>query len=290
MRESVTDITFPLPLTAYASSPGDSLLSVLRARIEADPFNAVATTIFLLAVIHTFFAARFITAAHRVQQRRDAENEAAGLSKRPSVAAELLHFLGEVEVIFALWGIPLVIAIVLSHDFATAQRYLNDTVNYTEPMFVVIIMALASTRPIIELAEGALRRLANLGGATPGAWWFVILTIGPLLGSFITEPAAMTISALLLARQFFVAEAGRGAEVRHARSALREHIDRRHADALRRAADPDGRATLGVGYGIRPRTLRMACRAGHRVSRRLATTSCFVASSKHSARLRRCHE
>jgi hypothetical protein len=30
-----------------------------------------------------------------------------------------------------------------------------------------------------------------------------ILTIGPLLGSFITEPAAMTICALLLARQFF---------------------------------------------------------------------------------------
>jgi len=203
MRESVPDVTFPLPLTAYSSSPGDSLLSVLLARIDADPFNAIATTIFLLAVIHTFFAARFIEAAHRVQHRHDKRNEAAGLSPRPSVVAELLHFHGEVEVIFALWGVPLVIAIVLSRGWTTAQHYLNDTVNYTEPLFVVVIMALASTRPIIELTEGALRRLANLGGATPGAWWLVILTIGPLLGSFITEPGAMTISALLLARQFF---------------------------------------------------------------------------------------
>jgi hypothetical protein len=105
--------------------------------------------------------------------------------------------------VFALWGVPLVLAIAMSRGWTTAAQYLNDTVNYTEPMFVVVIMALASTRPIIELAEGALRRLANLGGGTPGAWWFVILTIGPLLGSFITEPGAMTIAALLLARQFY---------------------------------------------------------------------------------------
>jgi hypothetical protein len=203
MHESLPDVLFPLPLTAYTSAPGDSLIAVLRSRIEADPFNAVATVLFLLAVCHTFFAARFIEAAHRVQQRADARAAAAGRAPTPSVAAELLHFHGEVEVIFALWAVPLMFAIVLSRGFATAQHYINDTVNYTEPMFVVVIMALASTRPIIELAEAILRRLADVGGGTPGAWWFVILTVGPLLGSFITEPGAMTISALLLARQFF---------------------------------------------------------------------------------------
>jgi hypothetical protein len=203
MHESVPDIAFPLPLTAYASSPGDGLLSILASRIETDPFNAVATVIFLLAVFHTFFAARFIEAAHRVQHQHNQRNETAGLAPRASVVAGLLHFLGEVEVIFALWGVPLVFAIAISRGWMTAASYLNDTVNYTEPMFVVVIMALASTRPIIELAEGALRRLANLGGGTPGAWWLVILTIAPLLGSFITEPGAMTIAALLLARQFY---------------------------------------------------------------------------------------
>ena len=203
MHESLPGAAFPTPLSSYPAPIADGLLAMLRTRIETDPFNAVATTIFLLAVVHTFVAARFIEASHRVQHRRDAKAAAAGLPPVPSVAAELLHFLGEVEVIFALWGVPLVIAIVLSRGWDTAAHYLNDTVNYTEPLFVVVIMALASTRPIIELAEGTLRRLANLGGGTPAAWWVVILVAGPLLGSFITEPGAMTISALLLARQFY---------------------------------------------------------------------------------------
>jgi hypothetical protein len=197
------NIAFPLPLTAYPASASDGLLSVLLARIQTDPFNAIATAIFFLAVLHTFFAARFIDASHRLQQRRDAAATAAGRPPTPSVAAELMHFLGEVEVVFALWGIPLAIAIVLSRGWTTVAHYLNDTVNYTEPMFVVVIMALSSTRPIVELAEAAVRRVAGLGGGTPAAWWITILMVGPVLGSFITEPGAMTISALLLARQFY---------------------------------------------------------------------------------------
>jgi hypothetical protein len=64
-------------------------------------------------------------------------------------------------------------------------------------------MAMASTRPVVGFAESALRRLANRSGGTPAAWWMCILIAGPLLGSFVTEPGAMTIAALLLARQFF---------------------------------------------------------------------------------------
>ena len=200
---------FPLPLSDYARPATGGLFDVLWARIDADPLNAIVTAIFLLAVVHTFFAARFTDAARRLQDRRDAQAVAAGLAPTPSVAAELLHFLGEVEVIFGLWGIPLLIAIVFSRGWTTATHYLNDTVNYTEPMFVVVIMALASTKPIVELAEGTLRRVANIGGGTPAAWWITILTVGPILGSFITEPGAMTIAALLLARQFYDLEPSR---------------------------------------------------------------------------------
>jgi hypothetical protein len=64
-------------------------------------------------------------------------------------------------------------------------------------------MALASTRPIVELAEAMLRKAAAMGGGTPAAWWLTILTIAPLLGSLVTEPAAMTIAAVLLGRQFY---------------------------------------------------------------------------------------
>ena len=43
----------------------------------------------------------------------------------------------------------------------TATHYLNDTVSYTEPLFVVVIMGLASTRPIVTVAESGLRLVAN---------------------------------------------------------------------------------------------------------------------------------
>ena len=194
---------FPRSLSSYASLPGQSLFDILRARIDTDPFNLVATVIFALAVAHTFAASRFTTLAHRLQHRHDEHRRTAGLPPRPSVRAEALHFLGEVEVVFGLWVLPLIGAIAIKESWPTAVHYLNDTVNYTEPLFVVVIMALASTQPIVMLAESALRSLARLGNATPAAWWLVILIVAPLLGSFVTEPGAMTIGALLLARQFF---------------------------------------------------------------------------------------
>ena len=58
-----------------------------------------------------------------------------------------------------------------------------------------MIMTIAASRPIVELSEKIMAAFASLGGRSVGAWWFSIVTVGPVLGSFITEPAAMTISA-----------------------------------------------------------------------------------------------
>jgi hypothetical protein len=179
------------------------LFEILVSRARAEPLNAVATAIFLLAILHTFAAGWFAALAHRVQHHHDDQARAAGRTPAPSVRAEILHFLGEVEVVFGLWALVLMTAMTVASGWDAAKHYLNDTVNYTEPLFVVVIMALASTRPIVGFAEGSLRRLAGVGGGTPAAWWVTILVVGPLLGSFITEPAAMTICALLLARQFY---------------------------------------------------------------------------------------
>jgi hypothetical protein len=201
MHDALTE--FPRSLASYPSMPGAALLDVLRSRVDADPLNAVATLIFLLAVVHTFFAGWFTAASRRLQATHDARMIAASRPPAPSLAAEVLHFLGEIEVVFGLWVVPLLIAIVAAHGWQIATHYVNDTVTYTEPLFVVVIMALASTRPIVGLAEAWVRRLARVGGGTPAAWWVVILTLTPLLGSFITEPGAMTIAALLLARQFY---------------------------------------------------------------------------------------
>ena len=79
-----------------------------------------------------------------------------------SFKAKLFHFLGEVEAIFGIWVLPLLIAITLFHGWDVATYYI-DTRNFTEPLFVVVIMAIAASRPIITFSEKALSFLHNLG-------------------------------------------------------------------------------------------------------------------------------
>src|SRR5436190_8747626 len=200
--------TLPRALSSYPDRSAGPLIAQLVERVRLEPFNAVATGIFILAILHTFAAAIFARHAVNLQQAHDERSRAAGRLPRPSVRAELLHFMGEVQVVFGLWAIALLVAMVAYVGWEASTHYFNDAVNYTEPLFVVVIMALASTRPTISLAESMLGRLARLGGSSPAAWWVGNLTVGPPLGSFITEPGAMTICAVLLARQFYDRQPG----------------------------------------------------------------------------------
>jgi len=202
VRVAAEPTPFPLPLSAYPTTEG-GILAILAERIRLEPLNAIATGIFLLAILHTFAAPTIAARAQRRQRRDDERRRAAGLPPQPSVAAGLLTFCGEVEIVFGLWAVPVLAAISVAKGWAVGSHYVNDEIAYTEALFVVVIMSLASSRPIITFAEGAMRRVAELGRGTPAAWWFTILTVGPILGSLITEPAAMTISALLLGRQFY---------------------------------------------------------------------------------------
>jgi hypothetical protein len=168
-------------------------------------FNHVATGIFALAILHTLLAARVQSWSHAVQRRSDANRQARGLPPMPHVGAELLHFFGEVEAVFGLWVIVLLAAMTLAFDWTRARTFITSEVDFTEALFVVVIMAMAATRPILWFAESAMARIAALGGKSPRAWWLTILTVAPILGSLITEPAAMTIAALLLSRRFYSA-------------------------------------------------------------------------------------
>lgn len=203
---------FPRALATYEDPAGAGVVEVLRARAAAEPFNVVATLIFVCAVLHTFATAKIRHWAHVVEDRHLArlkarppatDSDADGRPDEVSFWGQILHFLGEVEAVFGIWVVVLGGAIVWFKGLETAVNYVGHTVNYTEPMFVVVIMALASTRPVMRLAENCLRVVAKLGGGRPVAWWLAILTIAPFLGSLITEPAAMTIAALLLGRQFY---------------------------------------------------------------------------------------
>lgn len=206
--EPIGDITveFPPDLSSYDDA-GRPIFERLSARIAANPFNLVGTLIFFLAVAHTFLCTKFAAAAHRLEHQHELRRQ-KGEVRRTSVshAARLMHFLGEVEVVFGLWAVLLIFAIVMFFSWPTAVGYVTHGVNFTEAIFVFVIMTLASTRPILKLAETFMQRVAGILGGSLKAWWFSILTLGPLLGSFITEPAAMTISALLLSRRFYALE------------------------------------------------------------------------------------
>ena len=120
-----------------------------------------------------------------------------------SFLGTLFHFLGEIEVVFGLWVIALAGAAIYYHSWLDFELYLSKDRAFTEPIFVVIIMAIAASRPVLRFAESLMSRAAALGGHKPAAWWLSVLIIAPVLGSFITEPAAMTIGALLLAKKFY---------------------------------------------------------------------------------------
>lgn len=206
---------FPPPLSAYQGEQGLTLAAVLESRVRAEPLNAVATGLFLLAILHTFAAPKLLAWARRLQGEAKAAVAAdiPGDASEPpdphSFKVELLHFLGEVEAVFGIWVVPLLAAIAIAKGWPSVEAFLSHGVNFSEPMFVVVVMALAATRPVLRFAETTIGRLAGLGGRTPLAWWLAILTLGPVLGSFMTEPAAMTICALLLARQLFALEPSR---------------------------------------------------------------------------------
>lgn len=211
--ETASSSALPVPLSAYPESANASLGDILRGRVSNVPFNLIATAIFVLAICHTFLTAKFRHWAHVAE-----EKHATKLAQRPplrtdadedgepdevSFKGQMLHFLGEVEAVFGIWVVVLAGAISYYYGWGAVLDYIGHKVNFTEPMFVVVIMAIAGTRPVLRFAEHCLRAIASVGKGTTGAWWLSILIVAPVLGSFVTEPAAMTIGALLLARQFY---------------------------------------------------------------------------------------
>jgi len=141
----------------------------------------IGAVLFGIALIHTFSTKFFEHLAHT----------------RPAHAG-LWHFLAEVEVVFGFWAMVLMVFMFAVNGKEDAVRYI-DSRNFTEPLFVFAIMVAAASKPIIQLAgllTRTLMRLIPLPGVM--SLTLVILSFVPLLGSFITEPAAITLAALLL--------------------------------------------------------------------------------------------
>lgn len=155
----------------------------------------VATSMFALAVIHTFLVKRFEHIAHKYP--------------KGSIGAEFFHFLGEVEAVFGMWAAAFLSIYAVLEGPATVIHRLEDPtkINFTEPAFVFVIMAIAGTRPVIKFAEKIIvgfSKLIPLNGKM--SFYISALILGPLLGSFITEPAAMTVTAIILLKNFYSKE------------------------------------------------------------------------------------
>src|SRR5688500_3722514 len=69
----------PRALDSYTEGSQASLWEILQHRIAAEPFNLVASLIFLLAIWHTFLTARFRQWAHVAEERH-----AAKMAQRPT--------------------------------------------------------------------------------------------------------------------------------------------------------------------------------------------------------------
>jgi len=148
-----------------------------------------ATILFSLAVAHTFLVKRFGHLAQTFPQGSIGEN--------------LFHLLGEVEIVFGLWAGILIGSMMIWVGYSEAVKYVEQ-LNFTEPVFVFVIMAVAATRPIVHLAGKFIATMARLLPLPRRvALYLSCLFFGPLLGSLITEPAAMTVTALILRREFF---------------------------------------------------------------------------------------
>ncbi|WP_374426917.1 putative Na+/H+ antiporter [Ideonella dechloratans] len=148
----------------------------------------VGAGLFAVALLHTFSTKFFEKLAHR-------QPEHAGI----------WHLLGEVEVVFGFWAMVLLVFMFAVEGKHEAVRYLDER-NFTEPMFVFAIMVMAGTRPILQLAARLVHLVAALLPVPrSAAIFFVTLSLVPLLGSFITEPAAMTLAAMLLRNGIYAA-------------------------------------------------------------------------------------
>ena len=178
------------------------LWSELAAAVVGDSFLWAGTGIFLSAVVHAFLAPKLARAAPRVE------------ATAPRRAA-LLHLLGEVEAVFGIWAFILFAALSCwpGKGWVFACRYVetgdyaggapSGPSKFIEPVFVFVIMVMAASRPVMRLAAAWLGVVARWFGGSARAQWFVLLTLAPLLGSLITEPAAMTIAAMLLSARFY---------------------------------------------------------------------------------------
>ncbi|MDR2881067.1 MAG: putative Na+/H+ antiporter [Azoarcus sp.] len=152
----------------------------------------IGSLLFAVAILHTFsvgFIARLI-------------------KKYPSHSG-LWELFAEVEFAFGFWAGILLVFIALTSigteegSFRAVTGYLESR-NFTEPLFVLVIMIVAASKPVLLFASAIVQAISRMLPIPRGiAFYFTALSVLPLLSSFITEPAAMALAAMILREAYY---------------------------------------------------------------------------------------
>ena len=158
------------------------------------PFQLFSTLIFALSIVHVFFTPTIFKAALALQKKQKHHEW--------QVTIETLLLLSEIELVFGLWLIPLFGGYALFYSWSESLGYLTSR-DYTEALYMVVIVLIVSASPLITFGEKVLEKIARLGKDSPTSWWWVILCLGPLSSMLLKEPGAMALLAVLLGRKFY---------------------------------------------------------------------------------------
>ena len=154
--------------------------------MKIELINIISAAVFFLAIIHTFSIKFFEKLAIKYKNH-----------------GKLFHLLSEVEVVFGFWAAILIIFLCINNSFDYTMKYLEEQ-DYTEPLFIFVIMVIAASKPILDFCLYSILQISKLVPANRSlVVFFIKISFVPLLGSFITEPAAMTLAALLLKDYYF---------------------------------------------------------------------------------------
>lgn len=156
----------------------------LFLKMRPNSLELISTVLFFIAILHTFFVSKFERIAHKFQKN--------------SLWYNFWHLFSEVEVVFGIWSIVYLFIAVILTGHLSVITYL-ESLNFTEPIFVFVIMCIAATRPVIHFAEKIILFISRyLPFSERTSFYIATMIVGPILGSFITEPAAMTVTAMIL--------------------------------------------------------------------------------------------
>jgi len=153
----------------------------------------LGTVAFALAVCHTFLVNQFTKISKKFPEH--------------SVSHKCFTFLGEVEIVFGFWAFLFLVYMSYKMGIDAPVEFLDKT-DFSEVIFIFAMMCMSYTKPVLDLAN----KLIDVAAAFLSkviflpkklAIFYSIYILGALSGSFITEPAAMTVCALLLHKYFF---------------------------------------------------------------------------------------